>query len=89
MATATAATGGAPGAGGAPSTAQHPKPLLDILSPTPPDIVIAQSVAPKHISQIAEAKLGLQPEEYELYGPTKAKVRSDLGRPPRRGRPHA
>ncbi|GBF94440.1 10-formyltetrahydrofolate synthetase [Raphidocelis subcapitata] len=55
--------------------AAAPKPLLDIATPTPPDIVIAQSIKPKHISQIAEAKLGLQPEEYEMHGPTKAKVR--------------
>lgn len=51
------------------------KPLLDIKTPTPSDIDIAQSIKPKHISQIAEVKLGLLPDEYELYGPTKAKVR--------------
>lgn len=50
------------------------KPLLDIQTPTPADIVIAQSVKPKHISQIAEVKLGLGPDDYELQGPTKAKV---------------
>lgn len=57
------------------TTAAPPKPLLDIVTPTPPDIVIAQSIKPKHISQIAEGKLGLMPDEYELYGPHKAKVR--------------
>lgn len=52
-----------------------PAPLLDVKTPTPSDIDIAQSVQPKHISLIAEAKLGLQPEEYELHGPHKAKAR--------------
>jgi hypothetical protein len=72
----------APAAGTAPAAdpqQQHPKPLLDIVTPTPPDIVIAQSVAPKHISEIAEGKLGLKPDEYEMYGPTKAKVRGRVG----------
>lgn len=55
-------------------TSTTPKPLLDIVTPTPSDIVIAQSVKPKHISQIAEVSLGLGPEDYELYGPYKAKV---------------
>lgn len=49
-------------------------PLLPVVSPVPADIVIAQSIAPKHISLIAESGLGLLPEEYELYGPSKAKV---------------
>lgn len=70
MATATAPLSDA--AGGAAPTA--PRPLLDIVTPTPSDIDIAQSVKPKHISQIAEAKLGLGPDEYELHGPSKAKV---------------
>jgi len=51
-----------------------PKPLLPVQSPVPPDIEIAQSIAPKHISLIAEGGLGLLPDEYELYGRTKAKV---------------
>jgi formyltetrahydrofolate synthetase len=50
------------------------KPLLPVKQPVPSDIDIAQSVKPKHISQIAEVQLGLQPEEYELYGPSKAKA---------------
>ncbi|KIZ04525.1 methylenetetrahydrofolate dehydrogenase (NADP+) [Monoraphidium neglectum] len=58
-----------------PLTGEEPKPLLDIKTPTPSDIDIAQSVKPKHISQIAEVKLGLSPDEYELQGPSKAKVR--------------
>ncbi|KAF8056222.1 Formate--tetrahydrofolate ligase [Scenedesmus sp. PABB004] len=51
------------------------RPLLDVKQPVPSDIEIAQSVQPKHISLIAEAGLGLLPEEYELYGPSKAKVK--------------
>lgn len=50
------------------------KPLLPVKQPVPSDIEIAQSIKPKHISQIAEVGLELRPEEYELYGPTKAKV---------------
>lgn len=50
------------------------KPLLPVQSPVPSDVDIAQSIKPKHISQIAEAGLELRPEEYELYGPAKAKV---------------
>lgn len=50
------------------------KPLLPVQQPVPSDIDIAQSIKPKHISQIAEVGLNLLPEEYELYGPTKAKV---------------
>lgn len=50
------------------------KPLLPVKQPVPSDIEIAQSIKPRHISQIAELGLGLLPEEYELYGPTKAKV---------------
>jgi hypothetical protein len=50
------------------------KPLLPVKQPVPSDIEIAQSIKPKHISQIAEVGLELRPEEYELYGSTKAKV---------------
>ena len=50
------------------------KPLLPVQTPTPADIDIAQACTVKHISQIAEAALGLLPEEYELYGTSKAKV---------------
>jgi len=61
------------------------KPLLPVKTPVPSDIDIAQSIAPKHITQIAEGKLELRPDEYELYGPYKAKVRANLAayvRPP-------
>jgi len=47
---------------------------LEPLSPVPADIDIAQSARLKPISQIAE-ELGLLPEEVELYGEHKAKVR--------------
>jgi hypothetical protein len=56
------------------ATITEVKPLLPVKDPVPADIDIAQSIKPKHISQIAEVGLGLLPDEYELYGPTKAKV---------------
>lgn len=59
----------------ATTTKAPPKPLLPVKQPVPSDIEIAQSIKPKHISQIAEVGLELRPEEYELYGPAKAKVR--------------
>ncbi len=46
---------------------------LNIVSPTPPDIVIAQSVECRPITEIA-AKLGLQEDDYEPHGHQKAKV---------------
>ncbi|CAG9459985.1 unnamed protein product [Pedinophyceae sp. YPF-701] len=48
-------------------------PKLDIKTPTPADIDIAQSVTPIHIREIAD-KLGLTEDDYDLYGKTKAKV---------------
>lgn len=62
-------------AAAAMATTTAPAPKLPVRSPVPADIEIAQSIEPKHISLIAEAGLGLQPEEYELQGRTKAKVR--------------
>ncbi|KAL4441199.1 hypothetical protein ABPG77_011436 [Micractinium sp. CCAP 211/92] len=47
---------------------------LNIVSPTPPDIVIAQSVECRPITEIA-AKLGLQEDDYEPHGHQKAKVK--------------
>jgi formyltetrahydrofolate synthetase len=55
------------------------KPLLDIKTPVPSDIDIAQSIAPVHIGAIATA-LGLTSDEYDLYGKYKAKVQCDHGR---------
>ncbi len=42
-------------------------------SPVPSDINIAQAATPVHISEVAQAA-GLGPDEYDLYGTTKAKV---------------
>ncbi|EFJ51458.1 hypothetical protein VOLCADRAFT_79713 [Volvox carteri f. nagariensis] len=50
------------------------KPLLPVKQPVPSDIEIAQSVEPVHIAKIAEA-VGLLPDEYDLYGTHKAKVK--------------
>ena len=49
----------------------------DIISPTPADIDIAQSVVPLPISDIATS-LGLRSNEVDLYGPTKAKVKLNV-----------
>ena len=48
---------------------------LECKSPVPSDIDIAQAATPVHIAEIAKA-VGLSPEEYDLYGTTKAKVGS-------------
>ena len=50
---------------------------LDLKKPVPADIEIAQEAVLKPISMIAE-ELGLLPEEVELYGEFKAKVRLDV-----------
>lgn len=46
---------------------------LEVVSPVPADIDIADSVQPLHISQIAQ-ELNLSPNHYDLYGKYKAKV---------------
>ncbi|KAK4780632.1 hypothetical protein SAY87_016738 [Trapa incisa] len=46
---------------------------LEVASPVPADIDIANSVEPFHISDIAR-ELGLGPSHYDLYGKHKAKV---------------
>ncbi|KAI3705426.1 hypothetical protein L1987_75663 [Smallanthus sonchifolius] len=46
---------------------------LQVVSPVPADIDIANSVVPLHISQIAK-DLQLNPDHYDLYGKYKAKV---------------
>jgi hypothetical protein len=46
---------------------------LNIVSPTPPDIEIAQAVKCEPIAEIA-AKLGLTDDMYEPHGHDKAKV---------------
>ena len=50
---------------------------IEILTPTPDDIDIAQAATLKPISQVAE-ELGILPGELELYGEHKAKVKLDL-----------
>ena len=47
------------------------------LKPVPSDIEIAQAAEMKPISLVAE-ELGLRPDEYEFYGPEKAKVKLDV-----------
>ncbi|MDZ4159304.1 MAG: formate--tetrahydrofolate ligase [Anaerolineaceae bacterium] len=51
--------------------------ILKRRSPVPSDIEIAQASEIKPISQVAE-ELGLLPEEYELFGPYKAKVKLEV-----------
>ncbi len=51
--------------------------LLKRRAPVPSDIEIAQEAELKPITLIAE-ELGLQPDEIELYGDTKAKVRLEV-----------
>lgn len=42
-------------------------------NPVPSDIEVSQSIKPIRISEIAES-IGILPEEYDMYGSTKAKV---------------
>lgn len=46
---------------------------LEVVSPVPADIDIANGVEPLHISEIAQ-ELGLSAKHYDLYGKYKAKV---------------
>jgi methylenetetrahydrofolate dehydrogenase (NADP+)/methenyltetrahydrofolate cyclohydrolase/formyltetrahydrofolate synthetase len=50
---------------------------IDLITPVPSDIDIAQAAVLKPITQIAE-ELGLLPEELELYGNYKAKVKLEV-----------
>ncbi|WCJ32422.1 Formate--tetrahydrofolate ligase [Euphorbia peplus] len=58
-----------------PSSSSSSKTLrkVEVVSPVPADIDIANSVQPFHVSQIAE-QLNLNPNHYDLYGKYKAKV---------------
>ncbi len=57
---------------------QAVKPIrLERQTPVPADIEIAQQARMKPITELAE-ELGLQPEEIELYGPYKAKVKLEV-----------
>ncbi|MEL7643245.1 MAG: formate--tetrahydrofolate ligase, partial [bacterium] len=53
-----------------------PTPLKRVL-PVPSDIEVAQAATLKPITQVAE-ELGILPEELELYGPYKAKVKLEI-----------
>ena len=53
----------------------HPK--LNLRKPVPSDIDIAQEAEIKPILQIAE-ELGVQPDELEMYGPYKAKIKLEI-----------
>jgi hypothetical protein len=59
--------------------AHKPRPLSakDIASPTPADIDIAQAIVPLPIIDIATS-LDLCTDEFDLYGPTKAKVKLNV-----------
>ena len=48
--------------------------VIEPLSPVPADIEIAQAAELKPITQVAE-EMGLQPDELELYGEHKAKIK--------------
>jgi hypothetical protein len=50
---------------------------LNRRSPVPSDLEIAQEAVLKPIAQLAD-ELGILPEELELYGPYKAKVKLEI-----------
>ncbi len=50
---------------------------LQLLKPVPSDIEIAQAATLKPILQVAE-EMGVMPDELELYGPYKAKVKLEI-----------
>ncbi|KAL0085976.1 formate--tetrahydrofolate ligase-domain-containing protein [Phycomyces blakesleeanus] len=50
---------------------------LELLTPVPKDIEIARAQTPKHMSLLC-SEIGLGPSEYELYGPSKAKISLDV-----------
>ncbi len=51
--------------------------VINPLSPVPADIEIAQAAELKPITQVAE-EMGLKPDELELYGEHKAKIKLDV-----------
>jgi formyltetrahydrofolate synthetase len=59
------------------TTAKFAPSKLRLRRPVPSDIEIAQEAKLKPILQIA-AELGIRPEELELYGPYKAKVKLEI-----------
>ncbi len=54
-----------------------PHPRLVVKDPVPSDLAIAQAAVPKPILRIAR-EAGIRPEEMELYGEFKAKVRLEI-----------
>lgn len=54
-----------------------PHKLQNLLTPVPSDIEIAQAATPLPITQIAQ-EVGLNPDEIEPYGTTKAKVKLEV-----------
>lgn len=50
---------------------------LNLVRPVPSDIDIAQAAKLKTITQVAE-ELGVRPDELELYGPYKAKIKLEI-----------
>ena len=50
---------------------------LNLVRPVPSDIDIAQAAKLKTITQVAE-ELGIRPDELELYGPYKAKIKLEI-----------
>ena len=46
---------------------------LDLKRPIPNDVSISRSQKPKNIGVLAE-EIGLTPDEFDMYGKTKAKV---------------
>ena len=50
---------------------------LKLRQPVPSDIEIAQEAKLKPIQQVAE-EMGIRPDELELYGPYKAKVKLEI-----------
>jgi len=50
---------------------------LALVRPVPSDIEIAQAAYVKPITEVAE-EIGFLPEELELYGPYKAKVKLEI-----------
>lgn len=50
---------------------------VEFKTPVPSDIAISQSIKPQPINVIADAA-GVSPDEYDLYGKTKAKISLDV-----------
>lgn len=60
-----------------PASRKFTPTLLKLKTPVPSDIEIAQEAQLKPITQVAE-EMGILPDELELYGPFKAKIKLEL-----------